>query len=461
MLNKKGNDLLEESILLCSLLKWTILSTFIGIIVGIVTTLFIKIIKVSTNYVTQWHYYFLLLPIGLFLSSFIIIKLAPDAKGHGTEKAIKAVNENSGNMNFKVIPVKLLTTLITLISGGSVGLEGPATQIGAGLSSLISNLFKIDTIDKKKLGVCGIGSGFVCVFGAPIGAAFFACEVLFMGKFSYLALFPALISSFVSYYTGIFLGIEPLCYKINYIPKNHLALLPQIMIFGIFIGILSVLFIKLVNGIESLSRHIKLYQPLKGLIGGIIIIVLTFIIGSTNYLGIGEEIINKSLNGEFVNKLAFLYKSLTTSLTLGTGGSGGILTPMLFIGASSGNAWAAIFHLNPQFYASIGMVAFLSSCSNTPISAIIISLELFGNHIGVFCAIACVISYMLVGHRSIYPTQMVISKKSPSIAWDINCEVNDIRSLKLIKHDKILSLIENFRKKGKLRKLKKKQKDKL
>lgn len=428
MKGKEKDVFVEESIFIGSALKWTLFSVIIGITVGTITSLFIKLIGIGSRYTARWHYYYLLLPAGLFLSSYIINKFAPDAKGHGTEKAIEAVNEKSGNMDIKVVPVKLITTFITIIFGGSVGLEGPATQIGASISSFLAQKLKMDEMDKRRLVVCGISAGFVSVFGAPIGAAIFAAEVLYIGKISYLSLLPSLVASFASYYTSLYFGVKPLNYVIKVVPSDKIITFINMVVFGVLIGLLAKLFIKLTNFIEGSFKKIKMYSPLKGIIGGLIILVFVFLFKSTAFLGIGDKVIDGAIAGEKINKLSFLLKMFSTSMTLGCGGSGGILTPMLFIGSTFGNAWGSLINGNIQFYAAVGMVAFLSACSNTPIAAIIVSLELFGGKVGVFAAIACGISYLVVGHDSIYPTQLFMLSKSPTILYDTNCEVRKVKN---------------------------------
>lgn len=433
-----------ESIFIASALKWTILPIIIGLIVGSFTTVFIKLINIGVKFTAQFQYYYLLLPIALFLSSFIIIKLAPDAKGHGTEKAIESVNRNHGNMKIAVVPVKLLTTFITIIFGGSVGLEGPATQIGGTISSFIGNITKMDIMDKRRLVVCGISAGFVSVFNAPVGAAIFACEVLYIGKLSYISLLPSLIASFVSYYVGLYMGNKPLIFRINYVPKNQITAFIHICIFGAAIGILAILFIKLVKYTEHAFKKIKIYTPLKGIIGGIIIILMVYSTNSFTSLGIGDVTMNKIILGTKTENFSFITKSLTTALTLGSGGSGGILTPMLFIGSSFGNAWAQILGLNIAFYSAIGMAAFLAACSNVPIASIIIAMELFGNDVGIYAAIAIGISYIIVGHESIYPTQFVMSSKTPSLKIKTNIEVKEVNDTNLqVKKHLISSLLRN------------------
>ncbi|URZ02208.1 chloride channel protein [Clostridium felsineum] len=435
----------EESILILSALKWIFLSAAIGALVGGLTTEFVKLINITTGFTFKFRYYYLFLPIGLFLSNFII-NLLPEAKGHGTEKAIKSVNENKGNMDIKVVPIKLLTTLITIIFGGSVGLEGPATQIGGTISSFLGSSFKMNTADKRRLVVCGISAGFVSVFNAPIGAAIFACEVLYIGKLSYISLLPSLISSFTSYYTGLYLGNKPLSFPISYVPKNQFKAFVGVLIFSFIVGIASILFIKLVEFIDMFFRKLKIYPPLKGIIGGAIIIVLVTITGSTETLGIGDNVFTNAVLGTKTTSNLFLTKSLTTSLTLGCGGSGGILTPMLFIGSTLGNAFAQLIHSNLVFYSAIGMVAFLAACSNVPISSIVIAIELFGGNIGLYASIAIGISYIIVGHASIYPTQFIMTSKTPSLDVETNISVNNLHSFNVSdKSHSFLKIINKFK----------------
>ncbi|HEY5498154.1 MAG TPA: chloride channel protein, partial [Syntrophales bacterium] len=168
---KKG--IIEESILFISILKWVVIATGIGIIVGLSTALFLTLLDRSLVFSTGYSHYFLLLPVGLAISALATQYLEPDAKGYGIEKVIAAVHRNGGRINVGIVPVKLLTTIITIATGGSAGQVGPCGQIGASLSSFVADLFKLDDNDRKKIVICGLSAGFAAVLGAPFSGAIF------------------------------------------------------------------------------------------------------------------------------------------------------------------------------------------------------------------------------------------------------------------------------------------------
>jgi H+/Cl- antiporter ClcA len=165
---------------------------------------------------------------------------------------------------------------------------------------------------------------------------------------------------------------------------------------------------------ENWSHKINIWKPFKGIIGGVILVILAFIL-SPRYLGLGVNSIEAAINGSHIPALAFLWKILFTSITLSTGGSGGILTPIFFIGTSAGSTFAHIFNLNPAIFTSIGMVALLAGAANTPIAASVMAIEIFGPQIGSYAAIACIVSYTAAGHRSVYSSQLLGITKSSSI----------------------------------------------
>jgi H+/Cl- antiporter ClcA len=416
----------EETVLFISVLKWVILATFIGIIVGLSTAVFLKILNLTTKLTASYPYYFLFLPIALFTSAILVIYLAPDAEGHGTEKVIEAVHKYSGKIKPSVVPVKLLVTVITIAGGGSVGKEGPCAQIGAGLSSIFADFLRLDDNDRKKLVICGIGAGFASVFGTPIAGAIFGVEVLYAGSILYEVLLPSFIAGIISYHITSLLGITYFYHPIKFIPVFSKSFMIKVIFGGIFFGICSRLLIEIMSRLERFEEGLHLWKPWKALLGGFILIILT-IIFSDQYLGLGIETIQKVLEGGEVIWYAFILKIIFTSITLNFGGSGGIVTPIFFIGATSGVLFAKLLGLDSSTFSAIGLVALLAGAANTPIAASIMGVELFGANIAPYASIACIISFIMTGHRSVYPSQILAIRKSTSIEAETGKEIESVR----------------------------------
>jgi H+/Cl- antiporter ClcA len=406
--------LYEQSLLILTVGKWVCLSVIIGCIVGISTAIFLKALNWSTVSFSRHSYYFLLMPIAFFASAIIIKYLAPDAEGHGTEKVIEAIHQKDSKINASVIPVKLLATVITIASGGSAGKEGPCAQIGAGLASLFARIFRFDSFDRRKLVICGISAGFASVFGTPIAGAIFGVEVLFIGGLLYDVLLPSFIAGIISFHVSESLGVSYFYQPLNFIPAFGQLFFIQVILAGIFFGLISFLLIELLKLGSRCFKAIHVWGPLKGAIGGTILVMMAYVF-STQYLGLGLDTIQNCLQGGKVSGFVFLLKIFFTSVTLNSGGSGGIVTPIFFVGSASGNLYAQLFNLDAATFSALGLVALLAGAANTPIAASIMSIELFGPKIAPYAAIACVISFLITGHRSVYPSQILAFKKSKFI----------------------------------------------
>ncbi len=417
---------LEETIVIfISTLEWSVLAAIIGMAVGLSTTVFLKILNWTTFLTHQYSYYYLFLPVAFFLSALCVQYLAPDAEGHGTEKVIEAIHRYSGKIKAVVIPVKLVASVITIAFGGSAGKEGPCAQIGGGVSSVFCDIFRFDDIDRKKLVICGISAGFASVFGTPVAGAIFGVEVLFIGSILYDVLLPSFIAGIVSYHISSALRITYFYHPLKFVPVFSEYLLIKVIIGGIFWGLVSFLLIETMRFFQNQSSKIELWKPLKGLIGSLLLVVLTFIF-STQFLGLGLETIQSTLEGTKVIWYAFILKIIYTAITLNFGGSGGVITPIFFIGATSGSRFADLFGLDKATFSAIGLVSVLAGATNTPIASSIMAIELFGAGIAPYAALSCIISFLITGHRSIYPSQILVIKKSPSIQIEIGKEIEEI-----------------------------------
>jgi H+/Cl- antiporter ClcA len=416
---------IEQVGVFISTTKWLILSSIIGIIIGASVTFFLKALQISEtsqSYLPFPHYY--LLPFGLMLTVWLVRTFAPDAKGHGTEKVIEAVHKKSGKIELAVIPVKLFATIVTIFSGGSAGKEGPGAQIGAGMASATSDFFHFNKNDRKTLVVCGIGAGFATVFGTPLAGAIFGLEVLVVGVIKYDVLLPSFIAGFSAFTTAQFLGIEYTYFNINFVQPIdlNLLLIGKVILAGIFFGLISDITITMLKRISRLLEKIPLHSYTKAFSAGLFLILLSFIVGD-QYFGLGLTTINTLLQSnttvpQDIPWYSFLLKTIFTALTLGSGGSGGIVTPIFYIGATSGHWFGTFIDGNLPFFAALGFVSVLAGTTNAPIAATIMAMELFGLDVAHYAAISIVISFIITGHRSVFPSQLLAMKKSDFLKID-------------------------------------------
>ncbi len=424
------SEIIEEFVLFTSVTKWLILATLTGIIVGASTTFFLKTLEFCTAYMMEKEYYYFLLPIAMFVSSLIVKYLASDAEGHGTEKVIEAIHKRAGKINVAVIPVKFIATVITVASGGSVGKEGPCAQIGGGVSSILADVFRFDDDDRKKLVICGISTGFSTVFGTPIAGAIFGIEVLFIGNLFYDALFPSFVAGMIGYQVARVLGVTYFYRHIEFVPVFSGPFFLEVVLAGIFFGLCSFLMIEVLESLKTATDRLRVWKPAKGLVGGLVLVFLALLF-SQRFLGLGLETIRDALEGRDIGWHASFMKMIFTSVTLNFGGSGGIVTPIFFVGSTAGSLFADIAGADRATFAAIGLVALLAGAANTPIAASIMSVELFGPKIAPYAAIACIVSYLITGHRSVYPSQIVVRSKSSSVYVESGKEIEDIAEIKI------------------------------
>ncbi len=407
------------------------LSSIIGAFIGSLVALFLNILAYSeeSRSILPFPYYYTL-PFALALTVYIVQKFAKDAQGHGTEKVIEAIHKNHGKIKLATIPVKITATVLTIFAGGSVGKEGPAAQIGAAASSLFATIFRFSDWDRKKLVVCGISAGFASVFGTPIAGAIFGVEVLIIGAIMYDVLLPSIIAGFVAFVVARAWGIEYTYFEIGNFSNIGLdwQLIMDVIIAGIFFGVVATIFIIILQQIHKFIKLIPLNNVLKAFLGGVILVILTLIF-SDSYLGLGFETIKNSLSTdkliyETIAWYDFLLKIIFTSLSLGSGGSGGIITPIFYIGATSGNFFGYIIDGNIPFFAALGFISLLSGTTNAPIASIIMAVELFGIEVAQYAALTSIITFLITGHRSVFSSQILLLKKADNLDIELGHEID-------------------------------------
>jgi CIC family chloride channel protein len=352
-----------------------------------------------------WYYRVAIPAIGGLIVGPLVYFFAREAKGHGVPEVMEAVALKGGIIRKRVVVVKSLASAISISTGGSVGREGPIVQIGSAIGSVLGQFMKISADRMRTLVGCGAAAGIAATFNAPIAGSMFALEVI-LGDFGLATFSPIVISSVVA--TAVsraFLGDVPAFI----VPTYELVSaweLPMYVIMGIFCGVVGVVFTKTLYRIEDLFDGMKFPEYLKGIIGGLMLGVASLIFPQV--LGVGYGAIDMAL----MQKMAWwlllvlvVVKILATSVTIGSGGSGGIFAPSLFLGAMAGGFFGAVVHqlfpnitASPGAYSIVGMGAVVSATTHGPLAAILILFEMTGDYkIILPLMLACIIATIASG----------------------------------------------------------------
>ena len=418
-----------STILGISFLKWVFIGTIVGALTGIAATLFLKSLELATNLRVNNTWLLFLLPIGGAFVSFVYSRYGKNSL-KGNNLIIDKINENADNIPLRMAPLVFLGTFITHLFGGSAGREGTGVQIGASISEGVGRLFKLDKIDTKIILMCGISSGFGSVFGTPLAGTIFGLEVAALGTMNYSGLIPCFTAAFVGNWVTEILGIHHSHYNILEIPDITFIVVLKVIFASILFGLISKLFSELTHKLKELFSCVFENTAIKSAVGGIIIIVLTYLVGTRDYLGLSIPLITASFTQQ-VSPLAFLNKIIFTTLTLGTGFQGGEVTPLFVIGSTFGNALSSILHISPSFLACLGLIGVFAGATNSPITSFILGIEMFGSQGSEYMFMTCAISYLFSGHSGIYISQKIGASKSKLIKIPKEATLSHYRKKKL------------------------------
>ncbi len=402
--------------MLATLLRWLFLASITGVLVGTGASIFLQLLFYSTNqtaHIPLWVQ-LILLPFGGLVNG-LLIYFGYRKKHAEEDSVIAAVHKQKGRLPLKTLPIKPLAAVVTLASGGSAGKEGPCSHIGGTLASWLGRIMHLSPRLQRKIVACGVSAGFASVFGTPIAGAIYAVEVLSLGRIRHDYLFAAVIAGITSFQISKIWGITYAYYPLDFVEDFSEALFLKVIIIGILCGLVALLFIEMFEEMRLFFNYIqqrfRIWRPMMPVIGGVVLSILILFIPA-DYLGLSLPIMDTALRGEDIPAFAFFWKALLVAVTLGSGFYGGIVTPQFVIGALSGNVFAGMLGVNPILGASVGMVAVVAAASNTPIAAVFMGFELFGGSIGVYVVGACLAAYIIIGHRSVYPDQLIAFSKS-------------------------------------------------
>jgi CIC family chloride channel protein len=337
--------------------------------------------------------------VGGLLSGLIVARFAPEASGHGTDAAIDAYHRKDGRISAKVPLVKIIASALTIGSGGSGGREGPIAQIGAGFGAWLADRFGLSSRERRLLLASGMGAGVGSIFHAPLAGALFAAEIFYSeAEFESDALIPAAVSTIVGY--SVFSSLtafEPLFAEAPYTFDNPVELLLYAVV-AVLVTLAAGLFVKVFYGIHDFCGRLRWPAGVLPMLGGL----LTGLIGVAFYhladrdvrvldvLSFGYGTLEDALLGEAPIALLLMIglgKMLTTSISIGSGGSGGVFGPSMVIGGAVGGTvgvlgedWFPDIVAHPGSYALVGMAGFFAAAGKAPISTLVMVSEMTGNY---------------------------------------------------------------------------------
>ncbi len=390
------------------ILKWFVLSTLVGGVVGVLDSAFLKLLDLAIGTRNTVPGFYVLLPFALYAVALLSRKVAKPHKDYSTDAVIKRINTHRTVSLWAAVKTFVLS-IGTMVVGGSAGKEAPCADVGAGVSAYLARALNLSVQDQRKMMICGVSAGFAGVFGVPVSGALFGLEVLWVGHIFYEVMFPSLVAGITSFAVTSYLGVNFLYHPLTFSPVFSEQFFLKVIVAGVFFGLVSILFIE----VSKLARVVfRLITVRRGMfwtcmLGGLVLVLIGHFT-STLYLGLGMAGIDGPLAGEPLHSpLGFLYKIVTTSITLAAGGIGGIVTPIFFVGAQAGAMLSAFLQVDSATLAALGLVAVLAGTANTPLAASIMAIELFGAEIAPYATVACVISFLVTGRQSIFPHQRI------------------------------------------------------
>ncbi len=369
--------------------------------------------------------------IGGLLSGWLVYSFAPEAEGHGTDAAVEAFHFKGGHIRPIVPGIKALASAITIGSGGAAGREGPAAQISVGISSMMADVLRLPDEERRLLVIAGMAAGLSAIFRSPLGMAIFAVEILYAGMaFETECLILTVIASVVAYaVNGIFAGWEPIFYFPQSVQFHQPIALLGYTALGIVAGLLGAVEPSIFYGIRDAFRKLRVPNQIKPAIGGLLLGLLALILPQSLATGYGW--VQMAMTGGYIGwsliLLAFA-KIVAMSLTISSGGSGGVFGPNVYIGGMVG-AWVAFAvdqlipgaDLNPSAFAVVGMAAVFAGTARVPIASLVMVAEMTGGYgLIVPSMLATIIAFVVqrtVGsyfrYPRLYESQVELRRDSP------------------------------------------------
>lgn len=397
----------RAGVYLRTLIKWTILGLVIGAFCGVIGSAFHIGVHHATELRAEHPWLLWCLPLaGLGIVGFY--KLTK-VEGKGTNSIIDEVHLGKG-LPFFLLPAIFLGTILTHLCGGSAGREGAALQMGGTIGFHTGRLLRLDDRDLRVATLAGMAAFFSALFGTPLAATVFAMMVISIGIMYDVAFIPCLTAALTAYGVSLTMGVEPTRFTVA-MPELEGWMLVRVAVLAALCAVVSTVFCNVIHIVEHQMDHRIKNSWARTVIGGLAVIVLTYLCGTTDYNGAGMEVVTAAVEGGAARPEAFLLKILFTAVTLAAGYKGGEVVPSFFVGATFGCVVGPFLGIPAGFAAALGLVAVFCGATNCPLASIILAVELFGDGGMLYFALACGLSYMLSGYNGLYSSQTILYSK--------------------------------------------------
>ena len=363
--------------------------------------------------------------LGGLVVGILVQRLAPETEGHGTDTVVHAFHRTEGTLRARVAPIKMVASAITIGSGGSAGREGPIALTAAGLGSWYAQLTHRSAADRRLLLLVGMAAGVAAIFRSPVGAALFAIEVLYLDmEFESVALLPAMLASVIAYaLNGFFVGWQPLFRVPAQLTLSRVVDNGWYLVLGVVAGVLATVVPILFYGTRDAFRRLPVRPELKPAVGGLLMGLLA--LACPRVIGGGYGWMQEAVDGRLAAGALLalvLAKPLAMSLTISSGGSGGVFAPTLFIGAMLGGLLASLSHQPPAPFVVVGMAAVFAGAAHVPIASLMMVTEMTGGYtLLVPAALAVMVSYLVqrrlahgARYQGLYEAQVATRADSPA-----------------------------------------------
>lgn len=383
-------------------LKVILVSLCCAVVMGIISFVFLKMLGLSSVFREFFPYCIWFLPLSGMLTAFVYKRYGGESS-KGNNLIIQSANEGV-KVPKRLAFLTFIFTLLTHFSGGSAGREGTAVQIGGTLTSNVADKLGFKSDDRKIIIFSGLSAAFGSVFGTPLAGAFFGMEICCIGQLSVSAVIPCFLSSYLANVVTLLLGATHEVHKISAIPSLDIKSVLVFISASILFGLIGKLFALGVKYLKLLYAKIFKNTVLSALIGSVIVVLLIVLLNLNEYEGLSTWQQTTAFEGN-ANWYDMPVKFILTTLTLGAGFQGGEVTPLFDIGASFGGWYANMFGIEPSFLAAIGLICVFGSAANTPITTIMLGIELFGAEAVPYFVFASLISFIASGKSGIYSVQ--------------------------------------------------------